>query len=105
MCSSQNRLPSVFQVVSEVRSLGPFTSESNTAATSTAPASGTVTCASAPNATSDVVPHPPDTEQPRLDARVLIVDDELSNRRLAARMLQRLKVASDTLEDGDEVLL
>jgi CheY-like chemotaxis protein len=34
---------------------------------------------------------------------VLIVDDELSNRRLAARMLQRLQVESVTLEDGDEV--
>ena len=87
--------------------MGPIVSDSNAAASSTTPASGTVACASAPNlnAISDVVPHPPDTEQPRLGVRVLIVDDELSNRRLAARMLQRLKIASDTLEDGDEVLL
>ncbi len=35
--------------------------------------------------------------------RVLIVDDEMSNRRLCARMLQRLQVGAVTLEDGDEV--
>jgi hypothetical protein len=35
--------------------------------------------------------------------RVLVVDDELSNRRLAARMLQRMQISSVALEDGDEV--
>ncbi len=35
--------------------------------------------------------------------RVLVVDDELSNRRLVARMLQRLQATTVCLEDGDEV--
>ncbi len=35
--------------------------------------------------------------------RCLIVDDEASNRRLCARMLQRLEVQSVALTDGDEV--
>jgi hypothetical protein len=35
--------------------------------------------------------------------RALVVDDELSNRRLAARMLQRMQISSVALEDGDEV--
>ena len=35
--------------------------------------------------------------------RCLIVDDEVSNRRLCARMLQRLEVKSLVLTDGDEV--
>ncbi len=37
--------------------------------------------------------------------RVLVVDDELSNRRLVARMLQRLQATTVCLEDGDEVRL
>lgn len=45
---------------------------------------------------------PPDPA-PFAGKRALVVDDELSNRRLAARMLQRLQVTSVTLEDGDEV--
>jgi hypothetical protein len=35
--------------------------------------------------------------------RCLIVDDEVSNRRLCARMLQRLECKSLALTDGDEV--
>ncbi len=35
--------------------------------------------------------------------RCLIVDDEVSNRRLCARMLQRLECKSLVLTDGDEV--
>jgi hypothetical protein len=40
---------------------------------------------------------------PHAGKRVMVVDDELSNRRLAARMLQRMQMSTVALEDGDEV--
>ena len=36
--------------------------------------------------------------------RVLVVDDEMTNRRLCQRMLQRLKCDCVCLEDGDEIM-
>ena len=36
--------------------------------------------------------------------RVLVVDDELTNRRLCQRMLQRLNCECVCLEDGDEIM-
>jgi hypothetical protein len=59
--------------------------------------------AGSPQAALAVRLQPLNTSSPHSGKRVLIVDDELSNRRLAARMLQRMQVTSVSLEDGDEV--